>query len=205
MSPYDDPILVHRWIHGDEFNVKIMWIDPINVVAGVYEMHVVNNWVVSFHKPSFKKPMRPGKWTLKMIYTHKGEDMVIGETTFLVIPLGFNQGKLAPVERAMETNHGPPGGIYNTNDFLIEFDREANNTEAAAKQATINARKSGDELHEWIDKVVGEFWTVEGTCLVEGDVPDCVRITHCSEVEWSSRSPDPKSAIGKVKANGRIR
>lgn len=205
MTPYDDPILVHRWVHGDEFDVKIMWIDPINVVSGVYEMHVVNNWVVSFHKPSFRKPMRPGKWTLKMIYTRKGEDMVIGETSFLVIPLGFYQGKLAPVEKAMETNHGPPGGIYNTNDFLIEFDREANNTETAAKEATINARKSGDELHQWIDKVVGEFWTVEGTCLVDGDVPDCIRITQCSEVEWSSRSPDPKSTIGKVKANGRIR
>ncbi|XP_031573565.1 xylosyltransferase 1-like [Actinia tenebrosa] len=205
ISPYDDPILVHRWVHGEEFDVKIMWVDPINVVSGVYEMHVVNNWVVSFHKPAFKKPMRPGKWTLKMIYTQKGEDMVIGETTFLVIPLGFYQGTRAPVERAMETNHGPPGGIYNTNDFLIEFDREANNTEAAAKEATINARKSGDELDRWIDKVVGEFWTVEGTCLVEGEVPDCLRITPCSEIEWSSRSPDPKSAIGKVKADGRIR
>ena len=71
IGPKDDPVLVHHWVHGEPFDVKIMWIDPINVITGVYEMHVVDNWVISFHKPVFKKPMRPGRWTIKLIYSDK--------------------------------------------------------------------------------------------------------------------------------------
>ena len=71
IGPKDDPVLVHRWLHGEPFDVKIMWIDPINVITGIYEMHVVDNWVISFHKPVFKKPMRPGRWTIKLVYSDK--------------------------------------------------------------------------------------------------------------------------------------
>ena len=204
MGPWDDPVLVHRWVHGKGFDVKIMWVDPINVVTGIYEMHVVENWVVSFHKPTFRKPMRPGKWTIKMIFTRKGEDMVIGQTNFLVIPMAYSKGQLITSIDAMAANNGPPGGIYNTNDFLIEFDREANNTEALAKKASENARKSGAELHDWIDSSVEHFWTIESSCTIEGQIPGCEHISPCSSTSWSSRSPDPKSEIGKVKSNGRL-
>lgn len=205
MGPWDDPVLVHRWVHGKEFDVKIMWVDPINVVTGIYEMRVVENWVVSFHKPTFKKPMRPGKWTIKMIFSHKGEDMVIGQTSFLVIPMSVSKGEPIRSQDATAANSGPPGGIYNTNDFLIEFDREANNTEALAKKAAENSRKFGQELDDWIDSEVEYFWTVEASCVISGNLEGCSHILPCKSTTWSSRSPDPKSEIGRVKPNGRLR
>ncbi|KAM7447918.1 Xylosyltransferase 2 [Porites harrisoni] len=205
MGPWDDPVLVHRWVHGKEFDVKIMWVDPINVVTGIYEMRVVENWVVSFHKPTFKKPMRPGKWTIKMIFSHKGEDMVIGQTSFLVTPMSVSKGEPIRSQDAIAANSGPPGGIYNTNDFLIEFDREANNTEALAKKAAENSRKFGQELDDWIDSEVEYFWTVEASCVISGNLEGCSHILPCKSTTWSSRSPDPKSEIGKVKPNGRLR
>lgn len=205
MGPWDDPVLVHRWVHGKEFDVKIMWVDPINVVTGVYEMKVIENWVVSFHKPTFKKPMRPGKWTIKMIFTNKGEDMVIGQTTFLIIPMSFSKGEPISPQDAMAANNGPPGGIYNTNDFLIEFDREANNTEVLAKRAAVNSRKAGADLDGWVDSEVEYFWTVESSCSLSGQIPECTGIPLCESTSWSSRSPDPKSELGKVKGNGRLR
>ena len=186
MGPWDDPVLVHRWVHGKAFDVKLMWVDPINVVTGIYEMRVVDNWVVSFHKPTFKKPMRPGKWTIKMIFSHKGEDMVIGQTKFLVVPLSFSKGQPISSNEAVAANSGPPGGIYNANDFLIEFDREANNTEALATNAAENSRKSGEPLHDWIDNVTEYFWTVESSCIVQGKISGCEQIPQCESTSWSS-------------------
>ncbi|KAK2569055.1 Xylosyltransferase 2 [Acropora cervicornis] len=205
MGPWDDPVLVHHWVHGKEFDVKIMWVDPINVVTGVYEMKVIDNWVVSFHKPTFKKPMRPGKWTVKMVYTRKGEDMVIGQISFLVISMTFSKGKAISSQDAMAANSGPPGGIYNSNDFIIEFDREANNTEALAKKAAENSRKSGSDLDDWVDSEVDYFWTVESLCSPNGQIPGCTDIPLCESTSWSSRSPDPKSELGRVNAHGRLR
>ena len=34
IGPYDNPTLVHRWVHGEEFHVRIVWQDPLNVIAG---------------------------------------------------------------------------------------------------------------------------------------------------------------------------
>ena len=106
---------------------------------------------------------------------------------------------------AVELNNGPPGGIYNPHDLSIEFDREANNTEALAKSAATNARKTDGELRAWSDDVISEFWNVETTCSPSGPIPECPTVRSCGHVSWSSRSPDPKSEIGKVKPNGRIR
>lgn len=36
IGPRDDPVLVHRWVHGEEFHVRLVWQDPLNVIAGLY-------------------------------------------------------------------------------------------------------------------------------------------------------------------------
>ena len=122
-----------------------------------------------------------------------------------MVPLAFTSGRPLLTKNAVELNNGPPGGIYNPHDLSIEFDREANNTEAFAKAAAVNARKTDSELLAWSDDVISEFWNVEATCSSSGTIPECPAVRACRNVPWSSRSPDPKSEIGKVKPNGRIR
>lgn len=78
MGFMDDFVLVYCWVYGKLFDVKFMWVDFINVVIGIYEMYVVENWVVFFYKFMFKKFMWFGKWIIKLIFLYKGEDMVIG-------------------------------------------------------------------------------------------------------------------------------
>ena len=205
MGPWDDPVLVHYWKKGEPFNVKLMWIDPISVVTGVYEMRVQNDWVVSFHKPTYNKPLRPGMWTVKMVYRDQGGgDFVIGQTNFLVIPLAFKNGLPIDSDQAIASNGGPPGGRY-TEQYTIEFDRESSNIHAVATEATLNAKKLGQELHDWIDKLVKENWTIEDACAVGDEVRDCGELAQCEVTSWSSRSPDPKSEIGQVNVNGTLR
>ena len=205
IGPSDDPVLVHSWNKGKPFNVKLMWIDPINAITGVYEMRVQEDWIVSFHKPTYTKPLRPGTWTIRMVYRDQGgTDLVIGQTSFLVIPLAYKFGLPINSDQAFGSNSGPPAGRY-TSQFTIEFDREANNIDELAKRATLNSKKTGQELNEWIDELVKENWLVEDACAVGGELGECKGLARCGMTSWSSRSPDPKSEIARVNSNGTLR
>ena len=72
-------------------------------------MKVEKKWVISFHKPTFTKPLRPGTWTVKLVYNN---DIVLGEVKFLIIPQAFFEGKAATLEQVIGTNNGPPAGLY---------------------------------------------------------------------------------------------
>ena len=135
----------------------------------------------------------------------QGEELVIGQTFFLVAPLAFAKGQPLMARTAVELNNGPSEGIYNPHDFSIELDSETNNIEALSEAAAVNARKTDGELRAWSDDVISEFWNVETTCSPSGPIPECPTVRSCGHVSWSSRSPDPKSEIGKVKPNEKIR
>ena len=70
-------------------------------------MKVEKKWVISFHKPTFTKPLRPGTWTVKLIYN---DDQVLGVIRFLVVPQAYTHGKPASLENIISTNNGPPAG-----------------------------------------------------------------------------------------------
>ncbi|XP_065659775.1 xylosyltransferase 1 isoform X2 [Hydra vulgaris] len=202
IGPDDNPTLVHRWVHGEEFHVRIVWQDPLNVIAGMYQMKVEKNWVISFHKPTFNKPLRPGTWVVKIMYN---DDEVLGEVKFLVIPQAYFEGKPAQLEDVIASNNGPPAGLYSS-DFVIEFDRDANNTLERVKEFSEKATSTSFELENWIDKNILNHWDLEAICSLN-NIPfkTCGNIDLCSGTTWSSKSPDPKSEIGKIKPSGRLR
>lgn len=205
MGPYDDPVLVHYWKKGKTMKVKLMWIDPVAIVTGVYEMQVGDDWIVSFHKPTYAKPLRPGMWSIKMIYREEGgKDLVIGQTNFLVLPLAYSNGVPVNVTQAVAFNNGPPSGRY-TSQYSIEFDREAKDIDNLAEIASQNSKKTGAELNDWIDTLLKEHWSVEDACVVGSELPVCQGLAQCEATLWSSRSPDPKSEIGKVNVNGTLK
>lgn len=202
IGPNDNPTLVHRWVHGEEFHVRIVWQDPLNVIAGMYQMKVEKNWVISFHKPTFNKPLRPGTWVVKLVYN---DDVVLGEVKFLVIPEAYFGGKSATLEYVVANNNGPPAGLYSS-DFVIEFDREANDTKERVKEFSENSSTLGSHLDDWVDKHVLRHWDLKATCaIVEGQFKKCGGVTSCRDTDWSSRSPDPKSEVGNINKDGRLR
>ena len=77
IGPKDDPVLIHRWLHGEPFDVTVMWVDPIKVIADIYDMYVVNKTVILVNKPVFNKPLRPGRWTAKLLYSNKVRNVEI--------------------------------------------------------------------------------------------------------------------------------
>ena len=165
-------------------------------------MKVDKNWVISFHKPTFNKPLRPGTWTVKLVYN---SDAVLGEVKFLVIPQAYFGGKAAALEHSVATNNGPPAGLYSS-DFVIEFDREANDTKERVKAFSERAFSVGTHLDEWIDKHVLHHWDLKDTCaIVDSHFKKCGGVPACRESNWSSRSSDPKSELKNPNEDGRLR
>ena len=106
----------------------------------------------------------------------------------------------------MKTNGGPPAGLYSSSDYVVEFDREANDTEARVKDFGANSASTGINLDKWVDAHVQRHWKFEGVCVTE-DIPfkKCGGVETCQKTPWSSLSPDPKSEIGLINANGKLR
>ena len=80
---------------------------------------------------------------------------------------------------------------------------------------------NGPELNAWIDETAGKAWHSREACFVgaaaelwkesrpdgcsngaviDGNVPNL-----CVHMHWSSHSPDPKSELGVINAEGRLR
>ena len=97
-------------------------------------------------------------------------------------------------------------GLYSS-DFVIEFDREANDTDRRVKEFSENSSKTGSQLNTWVDKNVLQHWQHIDTCAILDNrdaFMKCGGLPACHKTKWSSRSPDPKSQVGVVK-NGRLR
>ena len=170
----------------------------------MYQMKVEKTWVISFHKPTFTKPLRPGTWVVKIVYS---DDIVLGLTKFLVIPQNHFNGKSATLEDVVLTNNGPPAGLY-APDYVIEFDRGANNTKTLVEEFTKLTRSIGTALEKWIDGHVSKHWIFSGMCKLKSSIENdaenkCIsRLPFCFETTWSSLSPDPKSEIGVPNSKG---
>ena len=53
-------------------------------------------------------------------------------------------------------------------------------------------------LLERIDELSAQFWRAEGLCSLENIWSQCTNIEQCTDSEWSSMSPDPKSDITMI-------
>ena len=73
------------------------------------------------------------------------------------------------------------------------------------KLAVENGKKVGSELRSWVSTLVQQAWHVSDSCVNGAVLKRCPRLQSCQKTSWSSLSPDPKSDIGEIKENGRIR
>ena len=203
LGPQSEVHLIHSWGKGTGFTVTVAWIDPANTIAASYDVTIDAKEYVGIHKPQFSRPIRPGVWTVKMLYDWD----VAAEIQFLVLPLSTFMGNELTSKQAPILHSGPEK-FYTEKDFLqmAEYLSLEGNTEKLAAAADENAKKTGDDLLAWIDEVNGEFWRVSATCLDVFSGPNCPSLLTCTSTTWSSLTPDPKSMLGPVDLEtGRIR
>ncbi|XP_072168559.1 xylosyltransferase 2-like [Diadema setosum] len=211
IGPMDDPTIFVTWRLGEAYTVTLTWIDPTDKIAASYDTGVETDREETHHKPEFNKPLRPGKWSVKLLFNW----MIVAEVDFLVVPLTFKNGLAIKGAGGATVNNGPPNNVYVAKDFsAMRYMFQLRDTPALLATAEQNSRRQGAELAAWVDAEVEPFWTVMAFCTSiapsRTDINDyeeeqCDRFRPCEQQAWSTLSPDPKSELGLVKANGRIR
>ena len=209
LGVWDEPVAAVRlFSSGSNFNLEIIWVDPVGVQVNTFTMKIESSWFVAFHKPKLERPIRPGLWSVT-IRSHS-ED--IFRTDFLVVPLTHENKEVMSSPQALNAQRS--GGVPSTRDKTAMLHYE---------QWRRNISKSGEELERWVDDLVRGYWQVREFCGagavgvapdrgaaaaaggVEGGGGDCSWVPDCTTSSWSTLSPDPKSEIGEVQNNGRLR
>lgn len=191
IGPYSDIGLRHSWGPGSTGKVTVVYVDPAHVVAASYDVTVAESEHVGHHKPQLNKPLRPGMWTVKLLYSTD----VVTETDFLVTPLSHSEGKPITDSAAVASHHGP-ANLYTNEDFShMRKQLHLINTKLAVRTSQLNEVKTGTSLLAWIDSLASKTWTVVDTCCGDSALPSCAEVAQCKTTYWSSKYPDLKSEI----------
>ncbi|XP_015918377.2 xylosyltransferase oxt isoform X1 [Parasteatoda tepidariorum] len=207
LGPFSEPGLIHKWGPGTSFSATFVWVDPTNSVAGSYEVKIESGNQILYHKPVFRTPLRPGAWTLKLLY----EWELVAETRFLVTPLSVYNGQEVSSEQVKFLHNGP-GQPYVDHDFSnVETLLGFTNKSTQLRQALANSRRFGRDLKEWTDMLVGNFWSTQDTCFIHqpqhptgGAVCHDLDLDPCHLTSWSSLAEDPKSIILDLKSENNV-
>lgn len=120
----------------------------------------------------------------------------------------FGRGMLtpcsAPLDDASWLHAGPPHNEYMEQSFQgLSGILNLPQPEPAEEAARLHAELTGPALEAWTDGELSGFWSVAGLCATGPSA--CPSLELCRLTSWSSLFPDPKSELGPVKADGRLR
>lgn len=111
---------------------------------------------------------------------------------------------LHPPDDASWLHAGPPHNEYMEQSFQgLSGILNLPQPEPAEEAARRHAELTGPALEAWTDGELSGFWSVAGLCAMGPSA--CPSLELCRLTSWSSVFPDPKSELGPVKADGRLR
>ncbi len=182
-----------RLVAGRQDTVHIIWHDPLGQRVAKFAMKIEAAWIVTYHKPKLELPIRPGVWTVSLELPN---DLLLMKTKFLVVPMTHHNKEVLGSPQVVNAKHSltvEPNSLI----FQEEY-----------TQWKENVSKSGLELEEWMDSLVKDYWTIDNYCRMDAGQSggeQCTWVQDCASTSWSTFSPDPKTEIGEIRTNGRIR
>ncbi|XP_030765815.1 xylosyltransferase oxt [Sitophilus oryzae] len=194
LSPYSDPVLIYKFSSlktSKQYNMTCLWIDPTGTLRDVSGYSIEEGSLVGFVKPNLRQPHIPGSWKVRIIYS----DSLLAQVSFLIMPMLYHYGS-----PEMSMLHPGPTMNSNLGEAFAKFLPNVSEREISERNAVKNSQKRGDSLLEWIDSLVGLFFSIETVCVDSTTVRNVCRPvgSSCQETDWSSLAPDPKSAIDKA-------
>ncbi|BFF99022.1 xylosyltransferase oxt [Drosophila madeirensis] len=177
------------------YNLTLLWIDPLGRLQDFNELHVEDSStdVINHSRTLFSHPITPGVWTAKLI----GRNSIYAQLRFLVAPMAYGNGE--PLESSAEAEKRNGGlGIALPDDFElpVEWQQHLHTDDEQfllREEAVANGKLTGQPLHNWIDVLVGKFFQLRESCVVDAGTE--LSLPLCSDSAWSSLAADPKSDV----------
>lgn len=223
MGPFADPVVVFQLRRtkeaaaGSQANVTALWIDPAGNIGDISEIIIDDQPnLIYFAKTNLIHPLQPGLWTVKLV--QRGAPLAL--VKFLIVPLEFHSEKPISQSKAKIVNRGSENEPSYGNS--LDWDRHllprAERIDLMKKMRG-NGDRFGEELAEWIDRLVKNFYLIHGYCVVVVSAEKLIldktnrdgqqstsnwrrelereggRFEECSKTSWSSLAPDPKIDI----------
>ncbi|XP_069510973.1 xylosyltransferase 2 [Ambystoma mexicanum] len=200
MGPFDEPVAMQKWARGSNLTVTVVWVDPTYIVAASYDITVDMEAEFTQYKPSLSTPLRPGAWSVRILHFWEP----LGETQFLVAPLNFHRKEALKKGDGSWLHAGPPRNEYMDQSFQgLSGVLNLPKRDTLELESKHKAELLGQALNDWTDECVSSFWSVANLCI--SGAASCSLLPSCTESSWSSLSPDPKSELGALKDDGRLR
>ena len=197
LGPYSDLVVACQWTQGVALSIKFSWYDPDDRLVFTQSATVQTTWIVSFHRPTLQRPIRPGVWKV----TAEVNGQKVAESLFLIHPVSIKDKKeITDSGVSAEVNSDLRRLVNDPEDK--EMDMLDRGKFVQDRQVLIG--RTGEELHRWIDGLVSGYWKLRGFCAVAPMV-QCNSVPVCKNEKWSTYHPDPKSELGDIKQNGRLR
>ncbi|XP_061536290.1 xylosyltransferase 1 [Phycodurus eques] len=200
MGPMDETVGMQKWAKGPNVTVTVVWIDPTNVIAATYDILIDATAEFTHYRPPLNQPLRPGVWSVRILHHWSP----VAEMRFLIAPLAYNKHQPIRQEDTLKLHNGPSKNSYMEQSFhglnpVLNIPISLGYVE----QAKRNAALTGPELEHWVDSLVSELWQTADICAVGQTA--CPIMQACPKNPWSSLSPDPKSQLRSLHADGHIR
>uniref|UniRef100_A0A1B0CFL8 protein xylosyltransferase n=1 Tax=Lutzomyia longipalpis TaxID=7200 RepID=A0A1B0CFL8_LUTLO len=195
LGPNSDPVLIFRLTqsttdnHTAVLNLTVLWIDPTGNIGDISELHIddTGGTSVNFAKGTLRKPIMPGIWTVKVLL----KKTTVAVCRFLITPLQYSAGEVISTERARKINRGTPNEALHATSEWISHVLPTEERLPLEEKLQEDSRKTGRELEQWIDNLVGQFFIIREMCS-QHPIPQ-QHVDRCEDTAWSSFAPDPKS------------
>lgn len=200
IGPTSSPIL------GYEFdaalvtprNLTVLWIDPHGNCADNNHLQVEEMSLIGSIKPQLDDPLIIGRWHVLLI----ADIVLAGQLSFLVTPLSYWKNRKITSRKAKELNNGPAS--HKNREINVRW---ASIIKSAGLQRELSPGKwniedrNELELNNWIDELVGDNYAIKDVCVVNDKDNRKImkgRLKKCTQVHWSSLSPDPKADVHNI-------
>lgn len=199
LGPYSEPTLAYRFSSSPyssaiNYNVSYLWIDPTGRLVEVSHVIIDETSVIAHVKPNLKQPVLPGLWTVKILY----KTDLLAKVKFLVTPLEYFSNSLVTQNQA-NFIHAGPASVEQFDSFYDKFLLSSSERQSLQHLSLSNSKRFGVDLEEWIDTLFVSFYQFMDICVVN-EVSQFSQsdLEICSQTDWSSFAPDPKSFIGEI-------